>query len=143
VLFTSLQVYYILIMSMSKKVLVINNTRPHSNSYHLLIKEGYQVDVVHSPDAGLQQLDAEAHDIIIVEASPEAESWQLCQKIRRLSGMPLIVISLKASASTCVRAINAGADYFLRKPFGPLEFLARVQSLLQRASLKQSVPVGP
>lgn len=115
---------------------------PHSNSYRLLVKEGYQVDVVHNPDAGLRQLDAQAHDIIIVEASPEAESWHLCEKIRRLSGMPLIVISLKASASSCVRAINAGADYFLRKPFGPLEFLARVQSLIQRASPRQSVPVG-
>ena len=141
-LFTSLQVYYILIVTMNKKVLVINNTMPHSNSYHLLIKEGYRVDVVHNSDAGLQQLDAQAHDIIIVEESPEAESWQLCEKVRRLSGMPLIVISIKASANTCVRAINAGADYFLRKPFGPLEFLARVQSLLQRASPKQSVPVG-
>ena len=127
---------------MSKKVLVINNTNPQPNRYQLLIEAGYQVDVAYNFDVGLQQLDSQDHDIIIVQESPDAESWELCEKIRHLSGMPLIVISTNASADTCVKAINAGADYFMRKPVGPLEFLARVQSLLQRTSLKQSVPVG-
>ena len=127
---------------MSKKALVINNTISHLTSYQLLIKEGYEVDTVHNSDMGLQQLDAQPYDIIIVQESHEAESWQLCEKIRHLSGTPLIVISTNASADTCVKAIKAGADYFMRKPFGPLEFLARVHSLLQRTSPKQAVPVG-
>ena len=127
---------------MSKKVLVINNNNWQATSSQLLIKEGYKVDVVPNLDGVLQQLDAQAYDIIIVQESHEAESWQLCEKIRHLCHMPLIVISPNASADTCVKAINAGADYFMRKPFGPLEFLARVQSLLQRTSLNQSAPVG-
>ena len=127
---------------MSKKVLVIDNTISYSTSYQLLAKEGYKVDVAHNFDVGLQQLDAEAYDIIIFQESHEAESWQLCEKIRHLCRMPLIVISTNASADTCVKAINAGADYFMRKPFGPFEFLARVHSLLQRTPINQSAPVG-
>ena len=129
-------------MRTNKKVLVIDNTVSHSTSYQLLIREGYDVDMVHSSDVGLQQLEAQPYDIIILQESREAKSWQLCEKIRHLCHMPLIVISTNASADTCVKAINAGADYFLRKPFGPLEFLARVQSLLQRTPIKQPVPVG-
>jgi two-component system response regulator VanR len=127
---------------MNRQALVIDNSISYMPGSQLLMEEGYDVEMVHNSDAGLQQLDAQSYDIIIVQESPEAESWQLCEKIRRLSGMPLIVISVNASADTCVKAINAGADYCLRKPFGPLEFLARVQSLLQRTSPNKSAPVS-
>ncbi len=126
---------------MSKKVLIIKNVTLHTPGSKLLIKEGYRVDTVHNSEAGLQQLDTQAYDIIIVQESQEAESWRLCEKIRQLSGIPLIVISKNASTDTCVKAINAGADYFLRKPFSPLELIARVQSLLHRISLNQPTPV--
>jgi two-component system response regulator VanR len=128
-------------VAVSNRVLVIDNTILPATSSQLLTKEGYEVEKVHDSDVGLQQLDTQAYDIIIVQENHETESWQLCEKIRHLSRTPLIVISINASADTCVKAINAGADYFMRKPFGPLEFLARVQSLLQRTSLNQSAPV--
>ena len=127
---------------MNKKVLVIKNTISHSYDPQLLRKEGYRVDVVPNLDPCSHRLDAQACDLIILQESPEADCWQLCERIRHLCHMPLIVISTNASADTCVKAISAGADYFMRKPFGPLEFLARVHSLLQRKSIYQSAPVG-
>ena len=127
---------------MNKQVLVIENTVSYTAGSQLLSEAGYKVDTVHSSEAGLQQLDAQDYDVVIVQESPKTESWQLCEKIRHLSGTPLIVISTNASANTCVRAINAGADYFMRKAFGPQEFIARVQSLLQRAPINQPAPVG-
>lgn len=127
---------------MSKKVLLINDLTARPIIPELLKKAGYGVDVVHDSDAGLRQLDNQAYDVVIMLESPAAESWQPCEKIRNLTAIPLIVISSSASTETCVKAINAGADYFIRKPFGPLEFLARVNSLLQRTPLRQPVPVG-
>ena len=103
---------------------------------------GYEVDLTHSVDAGLSRLEYQAYDIIVVLESPGVESWTTCEGIRALTDVPLIVISLNASTDTCVRAINAGADYFLRKSFGPLEFLARVNSLLQRHAPQRSVSVS-
>lgn len=111
-------------------------------SPQLLTRQGYDVDTAHDADVGLQRLNARVYDVIIVEANPEAESWRLCEEIRHLSGLPMVVISKNASADTCARAINAGADYFLRKPFGPLEFIARVQSLLQRKASKPTAPAA-
>ncbi len=127
---------------MSKKVLLINNVIARPIIPYLLMEAGYGVDVVSDSDAGLRHLENQACDAIIVLESPGAESWRLCQKIRDLSAIPLIIISSSASTETCVKAINAGADYFIRKPFGPLGFLARVNSLLQRTPLRQPVPVG-
>ena len=127
---------------MSKRVLLINNVTARPIIPELLMEAGYGVDVVSDSDAGLRHLDNQAYDVVITLESPAAESWQLCEKIRNLTAIPLIVISSSASTETCVKAINTGADYFIRKPFGPLEFLSRVNSLLQRTPLRQPVPVG-
>jgi DNA-binding response OmpR family regulator len=116
-------------MSKDRKALLIDNTASYLSRPGILIEEGYQVDAVHNVDSRLPKLDDEDYDVIIVQERPEAESWRLCEIIRHLSAAPLIVISTHASDETCVKAINAGADYFMRKPFGPRELLARIHSL--------------
>lgn len=125
---------------MAKKVLFINNVRSLLLISGLLSRMGYTVDLVHDVEAGLSHLEDGAYDIIVVLESPDVETWTICERIRALTDIPLIVISLNASTETCVRAINAGADYFLRKSFGPLEFLARVSYLLQRNASRQPIP---
>ena len=114
--------------------MIIDNAISDPTSSLLLSEEGYTVDVVPDSDMGLQQLQSETPDVIIVQERPEAESWHLCEKIRRMSPRPLIVISGNVGKETYVKTINAGADYFMRRPFGHLEFLARIRSLLRRAS---------
>ena len=127
---------------MSRKALFWNNTISHSTGPQNLIKEGYDVDIVPTSEAGLHRLGTEVYDIIIAQERADAASWLICEEIRRLCSTPLIVISPNASTETCVKAIRAGADYFLRKPFGPLEFIARVKSLLQRTYLNQPTHAG-
>lgn len=127
---------------MNKKVLLINNIVSRPIIPELLIRGGYRVDAVRDSDAGLWQLDNQTYDIVIVLESPVVESWQLCAKIRNRTDIPLIAISPRASTETCVKAIDAGADYFMRKPFGPLEFLARVNSLLQRTPVRQPAAIS-
>ncbi len=125
---------------MVKKVLFINNVRSFLAISGLLTRMGYEVDMVHDIDAGVSCLEKQAYDIVVLMEVPTVESWPGCERIRTLTGVPLIVISLNASSEICVRAINAGADCFLRKSFGPLEFLARVSSLLQRNAARQPLP---
>ncbi|MFC1941618.1 response regulator transcription factor [Chloroflexota bacterium] len=130
------------IVIMSRKVLVINNTISPTNNRQLLCDDGYRVDVVHNFDRHMHQVDTQAYDLIVLQESPETDKWQLCEMIRLLRHRSLIVICIHAGADTCAKAINAGADYFMRKPFGQLEFLARVHSLLQRTSIYQPATVG-
>jgi DNA-binding response OmpR family regulator len=119
-----------------KKALFINNRGVTTLVPRLLTMAGFIVDITRDVENGLQLLQADDYDIVIAVESPYAESWQLCKKIRLQSTKPLIVISNSASTETCVQAINAGADFFLRKPFGALEFIARVNALLQRSPRK-------
>ena len=140
-LFKRRYVYYIEIVTMDKNILFINNTSAASLVPGLLAANGYGVDAVYDSETGLRHLDARSYDLAIVLESSTAESWRFCEKIRRFTGIPLIIISSNASTETCVKAISAGADYFMRKPFGPLELLARVGSLSQRAFSRQTIPV--
>ena len=126
---------------MDKKLLFINNVGAASLIPGLLVGNGYEVDGVSDSETGLRLLDERSYNLAMVLESPVAESWRLCEKIRGLTGIPLIVISANASTDTCVKAISAGADYFMRKSFGPLELLARVDSLFQRTLPCQTVPI--
>ena len=126
---------------MAKRILVIANSYLPSTSSGLLTREGYKVDMINNTEANLKQIDKRDYDIIILQAGRETSEWQLCEQIRRFSSIPLIVISSHTSVDMSTKAIDAGADYFLKRPFGPMELSARIRSLLQRPSLKSSEPV--
>jgi DNA-binding response OmpR family regulator len=125
---------------MARNILVIVNSYLPSASSGLLTREGYKLDMINSIDINLEQVDTRDYDIIIIQAGKETGEWQLCEQIRSLSDRPIIVISANASANMCAKAIDAGADYFLRKPFGPMELNARIRSLLQNKSSESSAP---
>ena len=126
---------------MAKKVLLINKLSPASVIPALLKHAGYEVYEAFDSDSGLRELGSQSYDLIILLESAAAESWVTCGKIRSLVTTPFIVISSGASPETCVKAINAGADFFIRKPFGPMEFLARITALFQRLPVNQPVPL--
>ena len=128
-------------VKMAKRILVIANSYLPSTSSGLLTREGYKVDMINNTEANLKQIDKRDYDIIILQAGRETSEWQLCEQIRRFSSIPLIVISSHTSVDMSTKAIDAGADYFLKRPFGPMELSARIRSLLQRPSLKSSEPV--
>ena len=122
-----------------RNILLIVNSYLPSDDPGVITQEGYKLNIVSRNDADPGQIDVEDYDIIIIQAGQETEDWQLYDQIKDFSSLPLIVISSSATADTCARAIDAGADYFLRKPFGPMELNARIRTLLQRKSLKPSV----
>ncbi|OGO08059.1 MAG: hypothetical protein A2Y92_00830 [Chloroflexi bacterium RBG_13_57_8] len=134
--------YYIENVETGKKALLINNAPALLPLAGLLAGTGFAVDVANDPGTGLRRLEAGAYDIAVVMENDGLESWEFCRKIRELTAVPLIVVNARASPDACARAINAGADYCLRKPFGPGEFIARVNSLLQRASTRQALTIG-
>jgi two-component system response regulator RegX3 len=125
-----------------KNTLLINNKAAPPLLAGLLTGTGFGVDVARDSETGLRRLQLNDYDIVVVIENDGPESWQICRRIRSLTTVPLIVVSANASPDACARTINAGADYCLRKPFGPQEFVARVNSLLQRSSLRQGVPAS-
>jgi two-component system OmpR family response regulator len=127
---------------MNKRILFINNYTATSNIPELIAGAGYSVEVTLDIEVACRGLESRNYDLIILLENPYAASWLTCQNLRRLTSMPLIVISYEATTETCVKAINAGADYFMRKPFGPLELFARINSLLQRVPNNKSITLA-
>lgn len=121
-------------MSEPKKVLVVDDepqiTRVlrHSLSAH-------RYDVRTAAD-GISALDTfrDWHpDLIITDLQmPEMDGIEFCREIRKVSTLPIIILSVKGEEKTKVQALDAGADDYVTKPFGIDELLARVRAALRR-----------
>lgn len=127
---------------MNRRILFINNYTAASTVPELIAGAGYRVDITLDFEEATHALETHNYDLAVLLENPYAPSWTTCERIRRWTSIPLIVISYGASTETCVKAINAGADYFMRKPFGPLELHARISSLLMRAPQNQNISIA-
>jgi two-component system, OmpR family, KDP operon response regulator KdpE len=72
---------------------------------------------------------------------PDIDGIELCRRLREWTQMPLIVLSAVGEEDAKVRALAAGADDYVTKPFGPRELIARLQANLRRLGPEQEEPV--
>ncbi|MCO6510960.1 MAG: response regulator transcription factor [Aridibacter famidurans] len=85
-------------------------------------------------DAALEVFNDWSPDLVITDLSmPVMDGLTLCRELRRVSRVPIIVLSVKGEERTKVEALDAGADDYVTKPFGIDELLARVRAALRRA----------
>jgi two-component system KDP operon response regulator KdpE len=95
---------------------------------------GFRVAVAASADEALDAAALRPPAAAIVElALPDADGVDLCRQLREWSAIPLIVLSAIDEEHHKVRALNAGADDYVTKPFAPRELVARVRAALRRA----------
>jgi two-component system, OmpR family, KDP operon response regulator KdpE len=85
-------------------------------------------------EAGLDLVRDFQPDLVITDLSmPEMSGIDLCREIRKISAVPIIVLSVRGEEQTKVEALDAGADDYITKPFGMNELLARVRAALRRS----------
>src|ERR671927_1903973 len=70
--------------------------------------------------------------ILVVDDEPQI-TRVLCRRLRAISQVPIIVLSVRGEERTKVEALDAGADDYVTKPFGMAELLARIRAALRRA----------
>jgi len=93
-------------------------------------------DVREAPDgrAGLRALYAAPPDLVILDVQmPEMDGWTALERIRDVSDVPVLMLSARETELERVRGLQAGADDYVTKPYGPQELAARVHALLRRA----------
>ena len=74
-------------------------------------------------------------ELIILDISmPEMDGWQTLERVREMTDVPVVMLTAREGELEAVRGLKAGADDYIRKPFGRQELLARVQALLRRSS---------
>jgi two-component system, OmpR family, KDP operon response regulator KdpE len=101
-----------------------------------LSARGYEVQVAGNGEEGLEVFQSWKPDLVITDLSmPNMGGIELCRRIRAVSQLPIIVLSVKGEERTKVEALDAGADDYVTKPFGIDELLARVRAALRRVPI--------
>src|SRR5215211_4352316 len=100
----------------------------------VLERAGLQVVEAASGTDGLRELYGSHPDVVLLDIGlPDIDGWRTLDRIRELTDVPVMMVTGKASELEKVRALRAGADDYVTKPFGRQELLARVASVLRRA----------
>lgn len=109
-----------------------------------LKQDHYEVNVAHSGEEGLRLLgEIKPHLIILDIMMPNLDGWQICSRIRKISTVPIIMLTALGSQSDIVRGLQGGADDYLVKPFHKAELLARVSAVLRRANMPPTSAKAP
>jgi DNA-binding response OmpR family regulator len=100
----------------------------------LLGRAGYLVTEAPDGRAALKALYSQRPDLVVLDVNmPDLDGWATLERIRDLSDVPVVMLSARGEELEKVRALRAGADDYVTKPFGRQELLARVESVLRRA----------
>lgn len=122
-------------MESRKRILVVDDEQEITLVLRSgLTKHGYDVRVAGEGEAALELFQAWPPDLVVTDLSmPNMNGLKLCQRLREISSVPVIVLSVKGDEATKVEALDAGADDYVTKPFGMGELLARVRAALRRS----------
>jgi two-component system KDP operon response regulator KdpE len=125
-----------------KRVLVCDDELLILRALKVVLRDaGYEVAAVSTAaealdTAALRQPDAAIVDLIL----PDGDGVDVCAELRSWSDMPIIVLSAVGEEEQKVRALEAGADDYVTKPFGPRELVARLNAALRRAGSSDEEP---
>lgn len=121
-------------MSETQKVLVVDDEPQITRVLrHSLTAHRYDVRTAADGVSALDTFRDWHPDLIITDLQmPEMDGIEFCREVRKLSKLPIIVLSVRGEERTKVEALDAGADDYVTKPFGIDELLARVRAVLRR-----------
>lgn len=92
------------------------------------------VHVAATGTAALELFAREAADLVVLDvAMPPPDGFEVCRRIREISQVPILMLTVRDSTLDKVRALEIGADDYLTKPFDHLELLARLRALVRRS----------
>lgn len=93
----------------------------------------YDIQATHHGGTGLAKALSEPFDLILLDVMlPGLDGFEVLTQLRRRSSVPVIMLTARGAREDCVKGLNAGADDYLAKPFGPEELAARIAAVLRR-----------
>lgn len=105
-------------------------------------KAGFTAFQASNARQALDALDSVSIDLVVLDIMlPDGDGVSLCERIRRQSGTPVIMMTAKGAVEEKISAFKKGADDYIVKPFDPNELIARAQALLKR--VKETAAVLP
>ena len=117
------------------KILVIEDEKLLADSIQaLLTKKGFDVETVYDGERGAEYAELGIYDLLILDVMmPKMNGYEVARKIRaQRCGTPILMLTAKSNVEDRIMGLNAGADYYLTKPFDSRELLACINALLRR-----------
>ena len=117
------------------KILIVEDERLLADSLKALLeKKGFQVEAVYDGETGAEYAELGVYDLLILDVMmPGLDGYELARRVRaRRCGVPILMLTARSALEDRVQGLNAGADYYLTKPFDSRELLACINALLRR-----------
>lgn len=125
---------------MSKILLVEDDAEIVKNLLILLQDEGYVVVCADSRKKGLELLDKDIYDIVLLDLTlPDGNGYSLCTAIKKNKNIPVIMLTALNDEASIVTGFELGADDYVTKPFKPMELVSRIKNILRRYGKSQAV----
>lgn len=120
---------------MGTRILTVEDDERIRTSVRLALEdEGWTVEEAASGEDALNAFTREAADVVLIDIMlPGIDGFDVCRAIRRVSDVPIVMVTARADTHDVVAGLEAGADDYLTKPFAPKELSARIRALLRRA----------
>jgi len=117
------------------KILIIEDEKLLADSIkRLLERKGFDVECVYDGKTGEQYAKLGIYDLLILDVMmPEMDGFQVAREVRKNHcSTPILMLTAKSDLEDRITGLNAGADYYLTKPFDTRELLACINALLRR-----------
>lgn len=118
-----------------KKILVVEDEARFQRLVEIYLKrEGYLVDFATTGMEAMELFTEQQYDLILLDVMlPMITGWELCQKIRRKSVVPIIMLTAKTTEEDRLLGFELGVDDYITKPFSPNEMVARIKAVFRRS----------
>ena len=128
---------------MAIEVLLIDDDPDLSTMLRTLLRgQDFQIKAVLSSEEGIESCrdpDWQPDVVILDLLMPEVDGWEVCERIRTFSDVPILILSALGSPGSVARALDAGADDYLIKPVHASLLASRLQTLVRRRALNPNM----
>lgn len=117
------------------KILIVEDEKMLADSLKVLLEgKGFEVECVYNGEDGAAYAETGIYDLLILDVMmPRMNGYEVAKKVRaERCGTPILMLTAKSELEDEIEGLNAGADYYLTKPFDSRKLLACINALLRR-----------
>ena len=129
-------------MDDKKRIFIVEDERRIARFLQIELEhEGFETATEDNGRRAFERIIQENYDLVLLDVMlPEMDGMTICQKVRELSNIPIIMLTARDEISDKVQGLDIGADDYMTKPFAIEELVARIRSTLRKHVPEEKIP---